>query len=226
MAIVTYGGGVTEFRGAIGGLVFSRNKSATYVRERAKPVNTRSDAQQQHAQRLAAYSDAWTIELTQGERDAWIAKAAATVWVNRLGENYNPSGINLYVRAQTLKAIAHGSRWDPAPAVVDEGPYVFTMAFVEGVGIRITGVGGLSNVPAGTLLTWYSRDQSLGRSTFQGPFTFLSRYAITADPPPFTWIACADLVRERRYFFRFRVIRNGNTVGLPNFNDVAVPVAP
>ncbi|GAI58374.1 unnamed protein product, partial [marine sediment metagenome] len=39
MALVKYGGGITQMSGSIAGNTFARNRYGNYVRSRTKPIN-------------------------------------------------------------------------------------------------------------------------------------------------------------------------------------------
>lgn len=226
MALVKLQTGIDELRGSIGGATFSRGKFGTYVRVRKTPRNPLTLPISLAHTRIQIYSKLWATVLTPAQRTAWNTLGAATTWTNRLGDTYNPTGINLYVRASTLLEIAERVRNDTAPADADEGTRVFTMDWLEAAGIRITSIGTLTDVPAGSLLTWVSHPQPPSISSFSGPYHFLRTDDLVAVPPPYTWIPTADVLRLRRYFFRFRVIRWQTRASFAFFAQADVPVAP
>lgn len=215
MAIVIYGGGVTEFSGSIGGVTFSRVHSGTVAKLRTKPRHPFSTAASLATQTLAFCSGKWNLDLSDQERIDWNTLAANTTWQNRLGENYSPLGINLYVRANTLLALAQIEEQPVAPAVADEGEQGFTMDYAAPTGIRLTGIDTLTSPPVGTLITWCSGPQRLSAYSWHGPWTLLSLLRIADIALPETLIAPADAVPDRAYWFRWRIVRDNGTISIP-----------
>lgn len=208
MAIVKYGGGITEFRGSIGGVTFSRNSPGTFARIRKKPRYKRTNAAQRLSTNLAYYTAIWHWGLNAGQRAAWIALAAATNWTNRLGEAYSPSGLNLYVRSNVLLQLGERSRQDTAPGSADEPSPDFTLDYLISTGIRVTAVGTLTTPPVGSVLAFTSGPQRLSIQNWHNPWRLFDFSLIAAMGLPYTLLASADCVALRRYFFRFRVIRD------------------
>ena len=208
MAIVKYGGGVAEFRGSIGGVTFSRNKAGTISRIRKKPRYKATSEAQRMSVALAYYTGLWHDVLNAGQRTAWRALAAATVWVNRLGDNYSPSGLNLYVRSNCLLHLAEDSRQDTAPGSADEASPVFTLDYVAGVGIRMTNIGTLATPPVGFVLMSSSGNQRLSKTTFYSPWRFYYAPTVAGMGPPIVIMPNTICVALTRWFFRFRVIRS------------------
>lgn len=211
MALVTYGGGVTEFRGSIGGITYSRNAMGTYAKVRTKPRVPISTPGNFSSTILAFSSGAWAVSLTDNQRIDWNTLAANTVWQNALGENYNPTGLNLWIRATALATLANQAVQVVAPGAADEASPDFVLDNPVGGGLRITDFDILASPPLGTLLTWCSGPQSLSVYSWFGPWSFLRWDRINALAAPEVWIADGDLTLDRRYYFRFRIIREDGT---------------
>jgi hypothetical protein len=211
MAIVKYGGGITEFRGSIGGVTFSRNQAGTFGRIRKKPRYQATTPAQTIASALSYYTAIWGYLLTVAQRNAWVALAAATPWTNRLGQTYYPTGLNLFVRSNVLLLIAQQARQDTAPASADEASPAFASDYSVGVGIRITDFDTLASPPTGTLITWWSDAQPLSVYSWSSPWHGLRIDRIVTLAAPHIWVPTADCTASRRYFFRFRVVRDDGT---------------
>jgi len=95
MASVIFGGGVSEIRGSIAGSVFGRNANGATIRNRTTPVNARTAAQVAVRNNLAGVAASWR-DLTDAERDGWIAAAPSFPYTNRLGQPSQYTGQQLY----------------------------------------------------------------------------------------------------------------------------------
>ncbi len=118
MALIKFGGGITEMRGSIAGNVFSRNRSGAYARARTKPVNPNTDRQVVVRACMAFLTDRWAATLTAGQRAAWNLYASNVVMSNKLGESINLSGFNHYLRSNMI-------RKQTTQVIIDDGPVVF-----------------------------------------------------------------------------------------------------
>lgn len=76
MARILFGNIVSEARGKLGGVVFSRNTGGAYARQKVSPVQPRTPAQLNQRSRLTAVSKVWET-LTQNQREAWKAFSLA-----------------------------------------------------------------------------------------------------------------------------------------------------
>jgi hypothetical protein len=87
---------LNDARGSIGGTVYSRNTSGIYTRARVAPIQPRTVSQQANRAVFAAIATSWKT-LTQAKIAAWNSLATSTLWVDSLGNTFNPSGFMLYV---------------------------------------------------------------------------------------------------------------------------------
>lgn len=74
MAKVTFGGGVSNIQGSIGGNCFTRTKAGVAIRNKVKPNNPASPAQMAQREAFTRISKMWRT-LTEDERLAWTALA-------------------------------------------------------------------------------------------------------------------------------------------------------
>lgn len=84
-----------ELRGSQGSTTASRNKFATYLRNRATPVNPNSPAQTAVRVRIQAASGAWRL-LSLENQLGWIELGQQMVRQNSLGQTYNLTGVQAY----------------------------------------------------------------------------------------------------------------------------------
>lgn len=95
MASIMFGGGVSAIRGSIAGQTFSKNANGAYIRNRSKPANTNTIAQQGVRNTFGAIARTWK-DLSEAEQQSFIDQAASYPYVNRLGESSVYTGFQLY----------------------------------------------------------------------------------------------------------------------------------
>ena len=120
MALIKLGGIVSDIRGAIGGIVFSRNKSGAIARQRTVPINPKTALQSAIRAIIASVSQSWRTATSTAQKAAWAVFGANVDAKNKLGETIKLSGFNQYVKSNTA-AINAG-----LPAILD-APVVFTL---------------------------------------------------------------------------------------------------
>ncbi|GAH76569.1 unnamed protein product [marine sediment metagenome] len=64
MALIKYGVGIADASGSAGGVVFARNKSGAYIRNRTKPVNPKSTRQEAARAVVSYLAQRWHEDLT------------------------------------------------------------------------------------------------------------------------------------------------------------------
>lgn len=106
MASIRFGAGIVDARGSISGQTFSRNASGAYIRARVAGTNPRTEQQQQARQRFGAISSEWrALDVKQAQ--SWIDAAQTTLgrYVNRLGEQAQYTGQQLYSKLNNVRAL-------------------------------------------------------------------------------------------------------------------------
>lgn len=141
MAIFLPGPAIAEARGSIGGTVFSRNRHGAYMRNRVKPVNPNTERQANARLRVEQLQQHWRETLTDTERKAWEDYAKGTPTLNALGQSTILSGVNMYIRTNSLYLQAGGTRIDTAPPTngVAALPSI-TYDSAAATGIRVTAI--------------------------------------------------------------------------------------
>lgn len=107
MAIFTAGGAVGQISGRVAGMVFSHNKSGPYIRNGTFPTQPVTAYKNIAKERLTVVSEGWDA-LTEPQRIAWRAYAAATPMTNRLGKQVHMSGNAIFVAINT-RVVTTGS---------------------------------------------------------------------------------------------------------------------
>ena len=95
MSKIKWGAIVVDGRGKLGGHVFTKTKSGATMRTKVTPVNPQTSAQASARSRLGGNSQAWS-SLSEDERRSWNALAQETSKTNIFGDQYFPSGKNLF----------------------------------------------------------------------------------------------------------------------------------
>jgi hypothetical protein len=99
MALVKYGGGVTQMSGSTGGTTYARNRFGNYMRSRTKPVNPNTQTQDDIRTALSFLAGQWAAVVTAVQRSGWATYAAAIAMKNRLGESVYLTGFNHFLRS-------------------------------------------------------------------------------------------------------------------------------
>lgn len=175
MALVKFGGGITQMAGSIAGNVFARNRYGNYVRARTVPTNPNTDRQIVVRAALAFLTTRWSDTLSAAQRAAWDLYASSVVMTNRLGESMHLSGYNHYIRSNSiLKRLGL--------TVVDAGPVVFELPAQDPT-FAVTGSEATGNLSAafdntmawsvetgGLLCMFQGSPQNPQRNFFDGPW--------------------------------------------------------
>lgn len=120
MALVKFGGGITQMSGSIAGNTFARNRSGNYVRNRTKPVNPNTALQVRARAAIAALTERWSETVTGVQRTAWNLYASNVSMTNKLGESIKLTGFNHYIRSNAF-LMQFGI------TIIDAGPVIFTL---------------------------------------------------------------------------------------------------
>jgi hypothetical protein len=100
MARVMFGGGVSAIRGSIAGQTFSKNANGAYIRNRSKPANRNTTAQQEVRNTFGSIARAWK-DLTGSQQESFIGLVASYPYVNSVGESSIYTGFQLYQKANS-----------------------------------------------------------------------------------------------------------------------------
>lgn len=174
----------STYSGSLRGITASHNKGGLYFRGRTVPTNPATSYQTAVRAQFGALAQIWSDTLTQMERDAWDAYAAAVSWVDSLGQNIQLSGVNHFVRANTPRLQADAmlgtslGRIDTAPAVQELGvaPAVNSALLANDVGppnvitIQVEWTNDASYTDPDTVLLFLAAGRNAGIKFFKGPY--------------------------------------------------------
>lgn len=172
MAKVKFGMMMTDASGKLGGQVFSKNRSGSYVRTKVTPSNPQTLAQQASRATLAAVSSAWS-DLTDIQRASFNNAVEDWKKTDIFGDLKKPTGKNLF-SALNINLINTGqAQITVAPPKV-EIPY-FGLTSVEGDVSDAEILLVASSAPAGfVVLISATPPQSAGTSFFKGKYRDLT----------------------------------------------------
>lgn len=197
MALIKFGGGIIEMRGAIAGNVYSRNRGGNYARAKTTPVNPNTSRQQTARNALNALVARWNNVLTAAQRTAWNLYASSVAMLNRIGETTYLTGFNHYIRS---------NHWlmTQALTIVDAAPTTFTLGSADGLfAITVSAGTQLASVVFDETLDWVDQTtgyefvhagipKNAGVNFFDGPWRYGGMEQGDDTTPPtspytFTW---------------------------------------
>ena len=96
MAVIQFGGIVTQGAGKIGGQVIQRGRSSQVLKQKGRPTVRRGLVNQPPRTKLGAVASTWR-DLSSGDRATWQALALTVTRYNRFGVAYVPTGFQLFM---------------------------------------------------------------------------------------------------------------------------------
>lgn len=85
--------------GSTGNKTYSRNRYGAYTRRRTVPVNPNSAKQNRARMAFRAAVEAWGSTLNSTQRSTWNNWAAATPWLNKVGQSVRLTGQAAFIRS-------------------------------------------------------------------------------------------------------------------------------
>ena len=215
MALVKYGGVAIDVRGKIAGNVFSRNSYGSYIRALTKPVNPNTEMQQNIRGVMQSITTRWNQTLTEAQRDGWNVYAAAITWQNRLGDDIQLTGFNMFVRSNLAILYAGLTEVDDGPAelslpnaddtlaiTAEEAAQELSVAFDDALD-WLNEAGGALVIFAGTPVTKTT-------NYFDGPWKIAGTIEGDATTPPTTPAVINNpyqVSEGQKQFYRARILR-------------------
>lgn len=231
MALVILGGGVADARGSVGGIVFSRNRGGSYIRNRTVPTDPGTTQQVAIRVHLANLANHWVNTLTAAKRALWDAYADAVHLPNSLGQDRNVGGLGMYCRTNVPCLQWGKTRIDDAPTIFDTGEFTApTIASITAatdvLSLNFTAEDVWATENDSGMLVYCSRPMNPTRNYFKGPY----RYADAvegADPAPPTSPQAINLPfpveAGHKVFIQVRVLRADGRLSSP-FRDFGIAV--
>lgn len=220
MALVRYGAMIADASGSIGGTVFSRNRGGSYVRNRTTPLNPQTTFQSSVRSAFANLATRFATILTDFQREAWRAYGEIVPVPNALGDDRFLTGLQHYIRSNSLLSLAGGTIVDDPPSSFTAGPTIEPTITIDAANDQFTVVdlGGYNPTTSGALAGYISigRPVNPGVLFYKGPFRvgFAGAISTLATLPtgvglPFPVVAGQGL------FVRFASSTLDGRVGVP-----------
>jgi len=214
MALIKLGPTIAMAAGSIGGATYARNRYGAYIRNRTKPVDPGSANQNAYRTRVSSAVAAWQA-LTAAQRDAFNAKAQTTILVNRIGESFHPSGINLYIRTYNLCDIAGHSQVTTPPVSPITHDCGADADYNTGVSFRFT-ITSASMEANAVALIWYQYNLTNSTYFYKGPYpNFLALTDVQLGADAYDLVLNASLNADSSMFAMFRVVNADGAASHP-----------
>lgn len=183
------GVGMTNMSGKLGGMVASRNRFGSYMRELVIPVNPASPFQQDVRSSLASLVARWTEVLTPAQRASWDSYALA-VPKSEGGTQITLTGHNWFLAVNQLRLQAGDAIIDDAPTIFNQHPGLTSFAVARNAATQNWNVSytpaELDSDPpvnAETLIVFASRGFNPSRNFFKGPYRFMGIVSAVVGGP-------------------------------------------
>lgn len=220
MALVRYGAMIADASGSIGGTVFSRNRGGSYVRNRTTPLNPQTTFQSGVRSAFANLATRFATILTDFQREAWRAYGEIVPVPNALGDDRFLTGLQHYIRSNSLLSLAGGTIVDEPPSSFTAGPTIEPTITIDATLDQFTVVdlGGYNPATQGALAGYISigRPVNPGVLFYKGPFRVGFAGAISTLAALPTAVALPfPVVAGQGLFVRFASSTLDGRVGVP-----------
>jgi len=188
MANILLGAMVSDIRGSVGGVTFSRGAGGQIARTRVKPVNPATAAQGQRRSLVAQFGDAWSSVLTQVYRDGWNDWAGGSTWTNKVGTSAIITGLAAFLRLNSLLMQAGKARRDPPPLQIGQAgspSFTFTATHSDQkINIATPGDPFDKNIPANLLIFYMHAPTRVGRTSPSSARSYMGKLEGATPVPP------------------------------------------
>jgi len=185
MAKVKYGAMVTDARGSIDGVVYSRSQYGAYVRVKVSPSQPQTPYQLNVRQTLASLAQAWGSVLTPEQRADWNVFSAAHPITDVFGNSQILSGIACYCRVNAVIIAAGGARIDDAPPTFAVDPLTTLTITMSAAAQSVSMAFGATPLAAGTKLYIWATPKLLPGRDFYKPLLRFIGCSAAAQATPF-----------------------------------------
>jgi hypothetical protein len=166
--------------GSQAGVTASRNRNGQYFRSRAIPVNPRSASQGQVRARLSANSATWRT-LDAATRAGWTDLASSFHRKDALGQDYTPTGFQMFVSVNNNRLNAGDAVVAAAPALVTP-PALLTAVATTVAGTLSVAYTATPLAAGNRVFAFASPQRSAGRA-FESDLRLISVSAAAAASP-------------------------------------------
>lgn len=169
---------IAQGSGSIGGVTWSHNAGGQYLRARVIPTNPGTMRQNAARTAFATLVNAWSSDLSVGERDGWTHYADNVPMTNRLGEQFSASGLNWYVKCNVPRLVALADRVDTAPTILSLAPCspLTIQAATDGsLTVDFTDGDQWAGETGGILFLMWGQGVIATRNFFKGPYAYTGK---------------------------------------------------
>ena len=96
MAVIQFGGIITQGAGKVGGQVIQRSRSSQVLKQKGRPTVRRGLVNQPPRTKLGAVASTWR-DLSSGDRGTWESLALTQTRLNRFGVAYVPTAYQIFM---------------------------------------------------------------------------------------------------------------------------------
>lgn len=171
---------VTQVSGSVGGMTGASNQGGLYFRARAIPTNPNSPAQQATRAAFAALVQAWAVDLTEAQRQAWTTYGINTPTTDTLGNPLTLTGQQWFVGNNTARRVAGLADVNDGPTIFDTGEPITSINDAELDLGNVTIDLGLDTQTSedGDVIFQTGPQQNASINFFKSPFRFTDTNAV------------------------------------------------
>lgn len=216
------------YSGSLRGITAGHNKGGLYFRGRTIPTNPNTARQQSVRSVVNGIMQSWSDSLSETQRQAWRDYAENVPIQDSLGQTMTLSGVNWYVKSQTVPRQAANSGLattgatitQDAPVMFNTGESIQAVTAFQG---DFTAPPGEVNIEAdftgeaptaGTVFVFIAPPQTPGTRFYKGPYQLATfgDFALSAD----NVIITADLSDPTMW--------DSDTTPVPGWDELFVPL--
>lgn len=213
MARILLGPTLSDARGQVGGVVYSRNKAGHYIRTNVSPIQPRTSRQIDIRARITQVAQYWKNTLTAALRDAWADYAAQTPLTDRFGARAHISGIAMFTRFNAMWLYAGKTIVTTAPTTPGEASMI-ALAYTGTTadGIKVTTPDPAIAASDFVFISKCSAPVSQAKNFYNGPWQYFKAIdSVTVYP--YLIVAPALVAIGQRWFFRAKYFAASGKVG-------------
>jgi len=213
MAKILISGLPSDARGKIGGFVFSRNASGTYIRTKVSPVQPRTPAQLAVREAVTWCAQYWRDVMTPAMRLAWEMYAKTTPLPDVFGKRLPRKGLAMFLRYNSFLRRCGITPVTTAPPIGGECGMPFgPLTGTDAGGVKLTTL--VPTLASGDLVavSLCSAPMSQARNYYSGPWQY--KFNLTsATVYPIEIVAASLTSIGQRWFVKLRMFAKNAMVG-------------
>ena len=221
MASIKLGAIASDIRGSIGGTVFSRNGGGAYAKQRVCPTNPNTAGQGIVRAIMSSMYAAWAL-LTAAIRGDWALYATNVTLPNRLGDQINLSGYNMFTRTKAVCDLIGVAVPAVAPSVMSLAEQDPTIAITPSetggdIDVAYDNTLGWAGEVGGHLLCYQGLPQNATVNSYDGPFKYAGKEDGAVIPPtsPAAITSLYTITEGQKCFMQFRILRADGRLSTP-----------